>query len=120
MKAGIKAAIFLAFLPFALAAHAQDLTPNHTNNHGISSYTTEIARVEGILRVEDDGYKSVTYVITWKGNHIGVEDPLSRSDHQVGDVIKFMVSRWHPSESPEPKVLSFTLVEPHAPKTPGK
>ena len=119
MKIDIKTAISCALVLFALAGHAQDSAPSQADK-GVGSYTTETARVESVLRVEDDGYRSVTYVVVWKGKRIGVEDPLSTSDHHIGEVIEFMVSRWHPSVNPEPKVLRFTLLELHVPKPSSK
>ena len=94
------------------ATPAQQSTSS-TSPHvqGVSSYTIETAPVEEVLRVEDDGYNSVTYVVTWKGSHVGVEDPLCETHYQVGDTIKFMVSRWHRPDNVDPKILRFLLID---------
>ncbi len=60
MKTEVTFALILAFKLFAPATQAQDSTADHSDKRGISSYTTETARVEDVLQVEDDGYKSVT------------------------------------------------------------
>ena len=110
-------ALIISLVLFAAPSQAQDPPPEHSEKHGNSSFTTETARIEDVLQVEDDGYRSVTYVVSWKGKRVGVEDPLSGSNHIVGDTITIMVSRWHPADKPDPKSLRFTLLEPHRPNT---
>jgi hypothetical protein len=117
VKTNLKIAFLLLIAFSAQATRAQNVGPSsHSRTRGVSSYTIEKARIEDVLRVEDDGYKSVTYVITWKGERAGVDDPLSVSNHHIGDVIKFMVDRWHPTDKPDPRALRFTLLDPPKPK----
>ena len=105
-------AITFALVCSVPVARAQGgVTSASPHVHGVSSYTIEAARVEEVLRVEDDGFNSVTYVITWKGSHVGVEDPLCETHYQVGDTIKFMVTRWHRPDNDGPKVLRFLLLD---------
>jgi hypothetical protein len=76
------------------------------------SFTVESARIEQILATEDEGYRSVVYVVSWRGRLVGVTDPLSDSHHQVGDQIKMLVMRWQAPDNSQLKVLGFTLNEP--------
>lgn len=113
MKTNLGIAFLLVVAFSAEATRAQNVAPSsQSGTHGVSSYTIEKARIEDVLRVEDDGYRSVTYVITWKGERVGVDDPLSVSNHHIGDVIKFMVNRWHPAGKRDPRALRFTLLDP--------
>ena len=117
MKTNLRIAFLLLIAFSAQATQAQNVAPSsQSGTRGVSSYTIETASIEDVLRVEDGGYKSVTYVVTWKGARVGVEDPLSVSNHHIGDTIKFMVHRWHPADKSDPRALHFTLLDPPKPK----
>jgi hypothetical protein len=75
-----------------------------------SSSTTERAKVEQVLRVEDAGHIFVEYVVTWHGQRVVVSDPLSRSRHQVGEEIEFIVHHMALGDD-GPKTINFTLLD---------
>ena len=95
----------IACIATAWSADSSDKAAAH-------NFTIESARIEQILSNEDEGYRSVVYVVSWKGRLVGVTDPLSESHHQVGDQIEMLVMRWQAPDNSQLKVLSFTLNEP--------
>ena len=74
-----------------------------------SSFTTERAKVEQVLRAESDGHRFVAYVVAWGGGQVVVSDPLSTSNHRKGDEIQFMAHRIALPGSA--RTLNFTLLE---------
>jgi hypothetical protein len=57
------------------------------------SYRHEIctAVVEKVFRVEDDGFVSNAYQVTWRGKPVIVADTIHSTDAVEGETIRFMV-----------------------------
>ena len=105
----------------ALLASAQERAqtksgqpPPGTKGH----FEVETARVEEVLKITDDGYRFIAYIVTWHGERVVVSDPLARTDHVAGDEISIMVHKMELPSSPaaNKKTLSFMITESTLPK----
>ena len=98
----------------ALLASAQEgaRTKDDQPSPGIrGQYQIETAKVEEALKITDDGYRFVAYIVTWHGERVVVSDPLAQTDYAPGDEISFMVNRGDlPGHGlPDYKLLSFMI-----------
>jgi hypothetical protein len=69
---------------------------------------------------KDGEHKFVAYAVQWKQTEVIVSDHLANSAFKVGDTIEFDVTKvgMKTTSSPQPvSSISFTLVEPNAPKS---
>ena len=84
------------------------------------SFETMDARVLKVYAAKDGEHRFVAYLVKWKDSEVVVSDPLARSDHKVGDTIKFLAQKIHIEKAdPEVFALNFVLVEVLAPKPSG-
>jgi len=60
---------------------------------------TATARVEQVFKVEDDGYQSISYLVSYHGQHVIIEDTLCSTDYALGDKIYFLVLRHDMSQT---------------------
>lgn len=77
-----------------------------------SDHQRYTAIIEGVIDVADQGYRSINYLVTWKGNQIVVPAPNLYVRKKKGDELKFLVM-WHElkTESGSIKNLGFTALE---------
>ena len=64
------------------------------------------APVQTVLASEVDGYRSVAYLVNWRGTPIAIEDAFATTHFAVGDRISFSVAR---TTTPNVKELNFML-----------
>jgi len=80
-------------------------------------YTHEVceAVVEELFKQDVEGFRYTAYAVQWRGAHVIVEDPLSKTSHIVGDQLSFLVVR---VDIPEKSIraLSFMVFEPPKPQ----
>ncbi len=102
-----RACIFLvALLLISKYGYAKDASTLH-NEH--QRYT---AIIEDVIEVSDKGFRSIKYVVTWKGNKIIVPDANLYVQKSIGDELKFLVM-WHELETENGSIknLNFTALE---------
>lgn len=75
--------------------------------------SSEVATVERVYQVTDNGFSCISYQITWHGQQAIVQDPLHATNHAVGDKIGVLVMRHDlgsRSEPNGPKLLNFQIL----------
>jgi hypothetical protein len=72
--------------------------------------------VEKVFRTEDEGYISISYLVTWMNQPTIVIDSIHQTDFKVGEKVTFLVLK-NALESkpgtPEKKLLHFEVIPPH-------
>jgi hypothetical protein len=63
--------------------------------------------VEEVLSAEDDGYRSVGYIVQAQGKRIAIADPIAQSHYGIGDSISFLAMR---SKLKGLSLLAFTAM----------
>ena len=78
----------------------------------ISAETERQAAELNKLKVEDDGFEYVAYLVTYHGKKVIVEDSPSSTDYSVGDMVDFLVVRVDTSKNfPDGKKLLKFMVD---------
>ena len=99
--------VYLASFAFAQVPKA---SPEQTLPMGC---TAEIitAKVELVYKTDEDGYQFNSYVITYHGKQVVVEDPIVSTTYQIGDEIRVLVIRNDMSKtsSSNKKLLHFIV-----------
>ena len=83
------------------------------------TYQTCDAPIEQVFTARVDGYRFTAYVVTLQGQRVVVSDTLSRTNHNVGDQVSFLVAKYDLSGEAA-KSFSLEVIEPEpkpAPET---
>jgi hypothetical protein len=67
--------------------------------------------IEKVIKAEDDGFVSNSYLVAWRGKQIVVQDPIHQSELKVGENVRFLAV-WisMPTKNGTRKLLSFTVL----------
>jgi hypothetical protein len=101
----MKLLLFALFASLSGLTSAQQCTIEHGTYEGKpASLEVCAATVEDALRADFEGYRSIAYVVRWKGQRIVVVDLDGTSNHAVGDRISFVAFKYPPPGDPQDKL----------------
>lgn len=90
----VVAAVLALSLPCAQAQTTEEKPPEVAKKAKRRVLPTiESAPVVEVLRVDEEGFRFVAYVVLWNGRRVVIADPLAETEYQVGDAISFAVIR---------------------------
>ena len=70
------------------------------------------ARVDDVVKTTVDGYVMINYIVQFRAQRLVVSDPLTRTDHKVGDEISFTVGRIEsPKDSPRVYRTLYAIID---------
>jgi hypothetical protein len=105
-----KTAALTVCLSFCIFAQQPKESPEQAlpANCSVETITT---KVEKVFKGDVDGYQFNSYLITYRGKQVIVEDPIISSNHSIGDDLKVIVvrndmSKTHPGGK---KLISFIV-----------
>ena len=102
-------AALIGMLLFAANASGEECTSRSEEFQGRAvTFQTCSGRVDEVVKVDDDGFVQINYIVQYKGQRLVVEDPLSRYNFAVGDTICFMVNKW--DSPPDDRARGFRVL----------
>jgi hypothetical protein len=101
----------LAMLVVGCAIAQQPKRPTSLISAENKSIETVTAKVEQVLKFEDDSFEFIAYLVTYRGKQVVVEDPIGSTNHSVGDELRFIVVRTELSkaDAKSKKLISFVV-----------